>query len=86
MTIPGIENDPYFTGNQGHFHKFYPLFCRKSRKTYPKIFSYSYDFEETFSFFPLLQGIEHIFFSEKKYPYFYHFKDAFEFYPHFTGK
>ena len=64
-----------FHRNWGHFQQFHPLFCRKSRKICPKISPYFYDFEETFSFYPLITGNWHLF--QKKIPLFLPFQGWF---------
>ena len=51
MTVPEIQNNPYFTGNSGHFDKFHPHFHGKSGKTDPQT-PYFYEFEDIFHVAP----------------------------------
>ena len=57
MTVPGIQNGPYFMGNLGHSEKFHPPFSQQIGKIgsfqTPLFF---YDYEGSFHVAPLFSA------------------------------
>ena len=77
MTVPGIQNGPYFMGNLGHSQKFHPPFSQQIGKIgsfqTPLFF---YDYEGAVLLHPYFRqaffwgGIKDMFFPRRKNPYF----------------